>query len=85
MFTGQLVIFDPNIEIKRKLTELQQWVEEPSEAELLAENLQAINTQFASNLEDAWREVKDSILKHEELINHYETHLQDKQAILDNM
>ena len=40
---GQTVIFDPKAKMKRKLTKLQQWVEEPSEGELLAENLQMVN------------------------------------------
>ena len=37
--TGQPVLFDPKAEIKRRINELQQMVESPTEAELLLVNL----------------------------------------------
>ena len=74
------VVFDPKAEMKQTLQELQRKLEEPSNAELLAANLQAINSQLVSELEASRKAVKESILKHEALQNHYDTLLQDKQV-----
>ena len=83
--TGQLMLFDPKVEIKRRINELQQMVDSPIEAELLLENLQATNAQLVRDLEDAKKEIEDSILKREELVSHYETLLQDKQVTLEDL
>ena len=74
------VVFDPKAEMKRTLQELQRKLEEPSEAELLVENLQAINSQLVSELEASRKVMEKSILKQEALQNHYDALLQDKQA-----
>ena len=74
------VVFDPKAEMKRALQELQRKLEEPSEAELLVENLQAINTQLVNDLEAARKVMEESILKQEALQTHYDALLQDKQA-----
>ena len=60
-------------------------VDSPTEAELLLENLQATNAELVRDLEDARKEIEDSILKREELISHYETLLQDKQVTLADL
>ena len=77
------VIFDPKAEMKRTLQELQRRLDEPSEAKLLAENLQTVNTQLVSELEAAKKALKDSILKREELTIHYKTLLQDNQMAFE--
>ena len=77
------VVFDPKAEMKQTLQELQRKLEEPSKAELLVENLQAINSQLVSELEASRKVMEESILKQEALQNHYDTLtalLQDKQA-----
>ena len=66
--------------MKRTLQELQCKLEEPSEAELLVENLQAINSQLVSELEASRKVMEESILKQETLQNHYDALLQDKEA-----
>ena len=83
--TGQPMLFDPKAKIKRRINELQQLVDSPTEAELLLENLQATNAQLVRDLEDARKEIEDSILKREELVSHYETLLQDKQVALEDL
>ena len=72
------VVFDPEAEMKRALQELQRKLEKPSEAELLVENLQAINTQLVSDLETARKVMEESILKQEALQTHYDALLHDK-------
>ena len=79
------VVFDPKAEMKRTLQELQRKLEEPSEAELLVENLQAINSQLVSELEASWKVMEESILKQEALQNHYDALLQDKQAAYETL
>ena len=83
--TGQPMLFNSKAEIKRRIYELQQMVDSPTEAEFLLENLQATNAQLVRDLEDARKEIEDSILKREELISHYETLLQDKQVTLEDL
>ena len=58
-------------------------MDEPLEAELLIQNLQTIDSELVSDLKDSQKAVEDSILKCEELINHYETLLQDKQVAFE--
>ena len=70
--SSTLVAFDPKAEMKRTLQELQCKLEEPSEAELLVENLQTINTQLASDLEAVRKVMEESILKQEALQTHYD-------------
>ena len=72
------MVFDPKAEMKQILQELQRKLEESSKAELLAANLQAINSQLVSELEAFRKAVEESILKEEALRNHYDTLLQDK-------
>ena len=83
--TGQQLLFDPKAELKRQINELQLMVDSPTEAELLLENLQATNAELVRDLEDARKEIEDSILKREELTSHYETLLQDKQVTLEDL
>ena len=66
------VVFDPKAEMKRTLQELQRKLEEPSEAELLVKNLQAINSQLVSELEAFRKVMEESIVKQEALQNHYD-------------
>ena len=61
------VVFDPKAEMKWTLQELQRKLEELSEAELLAANLQAINSQLMIELEASRMAVEESILKQEAL------------------
>ena len=82
---AQVITFDPKAKMKRTLQELLQRVEQPSEVDLLASNLQAINLQLVSDLEASRKEVEDFIVKREELVNHYETLLQEKQTALESM
>ena len=77
------VIFDPKAKMKQTLQELQRRLDEPYEAELLAENLQMVNTQVVNKLEAARKALEDLILKQEELTIHYETLLQDKQVAFE--
>ena len=69
--------------MKSTLQEFQRWVDKPLEVELLAKNLQMVNSQLVSDLEHSRKAVEDSILKRKELINHYETLLQDKQVAFE--
>ena len=78
--TTQVAFFEPKVEIRRTLQEFQRLVDEPSEAELLAKNLQAVNSQLVSDLADFCKVVEELIFKREELTNHYEMLLQDKQV-----
>ena len=55
-------------------------MDKSSKVELLAENLQAVNSQLVSDLEVFHKAVEESILKHEALTTHYEALLQDKQV-----
>ena len=79
------VVFDPKAEMKRTLQELQRKLEEPSEVELLVENLQAINSQLVSELEASWKVMEESILKQEALQNHYDALLQDKHTAYEEL
>ena len=74
------VVFDSKAEMKQTFQELQCKLDEPSKAELLAENLQGVNNQLVSELEASQKAVEESILKYEALKTHYDAKLQDKQV-----
>ena len=81
----QVITFDPKDQMKRTLQELLQWMEQPSEVDLLASNLQAINLQLVNDLEASRKEVEDFIVKREDLVHYYEALLQEKQTALESM